>query len=73
VEGNIVWIESFTALQNNQLFVRMAGSAGTTYTGGLEDELRVPDDAISYIVEYVLRVFGQPAPQDTSNDGVNQK
>lgn len=72
-EGSALWMDSFTALQNNKLYVRMAASAGGAYQGGLSDELRVPDDAIPFIIDYVLRVFGQPAPQDTSNDGNNQK
>lgn len=73
IDTNRLNIESFTALQHNKLYVRMAGSAGTTYTGGLNDTLRVPDDAVPYIIEYVLRVFGQKVVPDVSNDGVDQK
>lgn len=71
-EGNVLWMDSFTALQNDKLFIRMAGSAGSTYSGGLEDELRVPDDAIPFIVQYVMGLFAQPVPQDNNNDGQNR-
>lgn len=73
VDTNRLYIDSFTALQHNKLAVRMAGSAGSTYSGGLDDTLRVPDDAIPYIMEYVLRVFGQKVVPDMSNDNVDQK
>lgn len=72
-ENSRVWIDSFTPLQDNKLALRMAGSAGSTYTGGLNDNLNAPDDAVAFIVEYVLRVFGQKVVPDMSNDGVDQK
>ena len=51
-------MDSLTPIQSNTLTVRMAASAGGVYQGGLGDELRVPDDAIPYVIEYVLKVLG---------------
>lgn len=72
-DGAKIWIDSFTALQSNTLHVRIASSKGSVQNGGLNDELRVPDDAIPFITDYVLRTFGAMQPQDNSNDGVNQR
>ncbi len=72
VDNNVLYMDAFTPLQNDKLYVRMAGSAGGVYRGGLEDELRVPDDAIPFIVDYVMRVFANQVVQDTSNDGINR-
>lgn len=72
VDSKALWMDSFTPIQSNTLTLRMAASAGGVYQGGISDELRVPDDAIPYVIEYVLKVFGQPAIQDTSNDGINR-
>jgi hypothetical protein len=72
MEGKRVWIDSFTALQTNKLFGRMAASDTSTYSGGLDDPFNAPPDYVPFIMDYVYAKFIQPVPQDTSNDGISR-
>lgn len=75
------WVENTTLfvktdlpllLTGSKVAVRMIGSAGDR---SLTAEVLAPQDAIPYIVEYIMKIFvpTDSAPKDTMNDGTNIK
>lgn len=70
VEGSSMVIESDVLLDDYTVRVTMAGSCGNVE---LDDEFLCPDDAITFVVDWVFNKFLGTInlPKDNMNDGLN--
>jgi hypothetical protein len=69
-EGKKLWFKSYTNLVGRLAIVRMV----STESANLDDELNVPQEYITDIINLVMNQLGKrkTATQDSTNDGLDK-